>query len=499
MNVRYSVAALFSIAAIAGLFWFLNWGEPASTPEAGGEPLVVFCAAGVMPPIKAAADEYTRDFGVAIQLQPGDSGTLLAGIAAAPDKGDVYIAGDSGFTDTAHAKGLVAERIPLATMMPVIAVRKGNPKRVLAWSDLSRDDLKVGLGRTDGPAVGKAAKKLLARAGLWGKVSAAVQSHGTYAATVPELANAVKLGSLDAAIVFDAVARQYSELEISPAPTDPSDVQHITAAVVAKSRRAATALHFARWLASRDKGLRHVAANHYAPVSGDEWVDRPRIKLLSGNILRPAVEQTIREFEARENCTVLVNYNGCGTLVSQMKAGEKTDAYFACDTSFLTQVADRFGAGVDISRTRMVIAVPKGNPKGIKTLADLETTGLKIGLADGKFSALGELTDNLLRRTGHYEKVNPNVVARFPTADFLVSQMKTGHLDATIVYEVNAVRVLDVVDMVVVAGPATIAVQPIAVAVDSKHPLLTGRLVDAIAATQSRERFKTSGFEWMGK
>ncbi len=57
-------------------------------------------------------------------------------------------------------------------------------------------------------------------------------------------------------------------------------------------------------------------------------------------MLRPAIEQTIAEFERREGVKVTRVYNGCGILVAQMKAGEVPDAYFACDSEFMNQVND---------------------------------------------------------------------------------------------------------------------------------------------------------------
>ena len=70
-----------------------------------------------------------------------------------------------------------------------------------------------------------------------------------------------------------------------------------------------------------------------------------------------------------------------------MKSDNVPDAYFACDTSYMTQVRNLFQSPLTISETDMVIIVQKGNPKNVKTLADLGREGMSIGVANEKQSA----------------------------------------------------------------------------------------------------------------
>src|SRR5256885_12146036 len=89
------------------------------------------------------------------------------------------------------------------------------------------------------------------------------------------------------------------------------------------------------------------------------------------SMLRPAIEETIADFERREGVSVTRVYNGCGILVAAMKAGERPDAYFACDKSFMDQVNDLFLDARDVSQNQLVILVHKGNPRGVHSLKDL--------------------------------------------------------------------------------------------------------------------------------
>jgi ABC-type molybdate transport system substrate-binding protein len=180
-----------------------------------------------------------------------------------------------------------------------------------------------------------------------------------------------------------------------------------------------------------------------------------------------------------------------------MKAGERPDAYFACDVSFMNQVQDLFLDSANVSETDILIAVPKGNPRGIASLHDLTKEGLKLGVANAEQSALGALTERMLEGAGLLKGVMANVRSQTPTADMLVNQLRAGGLDAVIVYEANISQVRDRLDIVRIDLPSAKAVQPYAVAKGSSHKHLTRRLLDAITSAESQQHYRTAGFRWL--
>ena len=236
----------------------------------------------------------------------------------------------------------------------------------------------------------------------------------------------------------------------------------------------------------------------YSPVEADAWEEKPTLLLYGGAMLRPAIVKTIDVFKAREGCEVLTVFDGCGILVAQMKAGKQPDLYFACDTQFMEQVKDRFQAPLDVSINQLVILVPKGNPKGIKTLKDLGKPGLKIGIGHERQCALGVLTQETFRQTKVEWEVMKNVAVQSPTGDLLVNQMRTGSLDAVVAYVSNAVSAADVLEPIAIDIPCALATQPVAVSRTSSHPQLATRLIDALRTPESRRRFQDEGFRWKG-
>jgi molybdenum ABC transporter molybdate-binding protein len=458
------------------------------TPEAASEgPLLVYCAAALRPSVEAAVKSYGR----LVDLQFGGSQTLLAN-AELTKKGDLYIPADDSYLPIARAKNLIAETIALARMTPVLAVAKGNPKGVHSLKDLLRPDVRLAQANPDAAAIGKMVRGVLQKQGTWDEIKAKTL---VFKPTVNDVANDLKLGSADAAFVWDTTVRQYPELE-RVAGVDFGVVGNVPVAVLKSSASPTAALRFARYLAAPDRGLPEFAKNGFETVEGDAWEEKPTLVLYAGAMLRPAIEKTIAAFEQREGCTVTRVYNGCGILVGQMKAGATPDLYFACDAQFMSQVKDKFEPAVDVSQNQLVILVPKGNPKGIQTLRDLGKPGLRVGVGHEKQCALGALTQETLVQSRLQSEVMKNVVVQAPTGDLLVNELRTGALDAVVAYVSNATSAADVLEAKPIDVPCALAVQPVAVSRDAKRKQIAARLIEALRSGESRARFEAEGFRW---
>jgi ABC-type molybdate transport system substrate-binding protein len=129
-------------------------------------------------------------------------------------------------------------------------------------------------------------------------------------------------------------------------------------------------------------------------------------------------------------------------------------------------------------------------------LSDLTKPGLALGVANEHQAALGALTARLLRSQGLLGQVMANVKVQTPTADLLVNQIRTGSLDAVVVYAANASQVRDLLDVIELTEPEALAIQPYAIGRNSEHAQLMDRLLAALRSTESRQRFEETGFNW---
>lgn len=483
---------------------------PAGVGTRGGAPLVVACAASNRGVMEAIMADYARETGTAVVAQYGPSQALLAGIEVARSA-DLYLPADDGFLEVARQRGLVGAAYRLAEMRPVIAVPRGNPRGIAALDDLLAADVRLALANPDATAIGTVVRAALDPAGRWQPLA---ERATVITTTITEAATAVKLGAVDAAIVYDAVLHDFDTLEgvsvpelagltslvgiavIEPeAGTGPAPGAEVPAAAT----RTVAAHRFARFCAARDRGLVRYREHGFVPADGDPWDPDPELLLYAGSMLRPAIEETVAEFEVREGVRVTRVYNGCGILVAQMRAGRVPDAYFACDTEFMGQVRDLFPESRVLAQNELVIIVAKGNPHGIGGLADLAKPGLRVGIGHEKQCAMGWLTQRTFAEAGLESELMENVVVQTPTGDMLVNQMRGGSLDAAVVYLSNAAGSGAVLDAVRIDGlPCSIASQPYGVAAGSVHRGLAARLQAAIETAESREIFEAEGFRWLG-
>lgn len=504
MNRMVPVMAL-SLVALVGLIFLISPSKPPSpslvtktddgkvAPPAAVEPISIFCAASNRAVMEAVRADYEEEFGVQVLIQYGPSNTLLSS-AEVSKTGDLYLPADDSYLDIARDRDLVDEVVSIAAMQGVIVVNKGNPAAFKAFDDLLGESVRLVQANPDGAAIGKQTRQVLTNQDLWDKLDAATTAYRT---TVNDVANDVKVGAADAGIVYDAVLHTYPDLEYVELPEFNDVRADIAVGVLRSTTSSQRALHFARYLAAEDRGLKRYREFGFRTEKGDEWADRPEIKLFAGSMLRPAIEETIKQFEEREGVIVDRVYNGCGILVGQMKAGQLPDAYFACDAEFMTQVTDLFPTSNDVSKNELVIMVHKGNPKGIRSLKDLSQPRLRVGIGHEKQCAMGWLTQRTLKEGGVQTEVMENVTVQTPTGDMLVNQLRAGSLDAAVAYLSNAAGSGEFLDAIRIEGlDCAQATQPFAIAKDSKYPQTVARLHDSILTTESKQRFLLEGFGW---
>ena len=150
----------------------------------------------------------------------------------------------------------------------------------------------------DAAAAGKVARAVLGRSGKWERLAAKTKRVNTL--TVTDAASAVKVGSADAAIVWDVTMKQTAGIE-GVYLSELSEMQGaVGVGVLTCCDQPTAALRFARFLTARDRGLPHLAGAGFAVISGDVWVQTPQLHLQANPELGPVVESAIDDFERRE-------------------------------------------------------------------------------------------------------------------------------------------------------------------------------------------------------
>jgi len=218
--------------------------------------LVVLVAASLRPVAETAA----ADYGSGVELRFGGSEELVTQIALTREvaPADVFLPADASYLDACGPHAAVSP--PLTTMQAVALTRPDRVPEKLAA--LTAPGVRLGLASPQTAAIGKLTKLRLTEAGLWDTVSARL---AVTTDTVTQSANGVKLGTLDAAIVWDATARQFApDLVGTPLPELSGVRAEVRAAVLSGSRRPEAAAAFVAFLAG-DGGRRAFADHGFAP------------------------------------------------------------------------------------------------------------------------------------------------------------------------------------------------------------------------------------------
>lgn len=246
---------LTHIVVLCGLSCFvLTSGCRDERAETGKESsqaeLLIFCGAGLQPPIAELTKQFAKNNDLEILTDYAGAEVLLSK-ARLSKRGDIYIPGDKRYVDQAAANGLILSQTSVCYYVPTIFVQKGNPKKIKGIKDLLRPGIKLGLGHPDYIPVGRKARQIFEKNGIsWKRIETHLRFQS---ATVNELCLQIQAKSLDAVIVWDAVAQRYSKYgEMIPIPREQNAISTVDAGVLKFTENIELADKFLQFLCSED-------------------------------------------------------------------------------------------------------------------------------------------------------------------------------------------------------------------------------------------------------
>lgn len=159
--------------------------------------------------------------------------------------------------------------------------------------------------------------------------------------------------------------------------------------------------------------------------------------------LGTAFDELATRFEQRHpQVDVLpISYDGSSTLATQLIEGAPADVFAAADEATMQRVvdADLAARPALFASNTLVIAVPKGNPGGVKVVEDLAAPGLAVVLCAPEVPC-GAASDALL--AGNGVTVAPASLEQNVTA--VLTKVAAGEADAGLVYATDVLGRADV-------------------------------------------------------
>lgn len=190
--------------------------------------------------------------------------------------------------------------------------------------------------------------------------------------------------------------------------------------------------------------------------------------------------------------SITFSFAGSGTLVAQIQQGAPADVVATADAVSMQRLVDAglVDPPVTFARNELQILVAAGNPKGIRSLADLARPDHKVVLGDESVP-FGRYAAESLGKAA----VTVKPVSKELDVKAAVSKVTTGEADATIVYVTD----------VTAAGPKAggveipeaqniVADYPIAIVKATPNRAAAAAFVDATVRGRGQDALRRRGF-----
>jgi molybdate transport system substrate-binding protein len=219
------------------------------------------------------------------------------------------------------------------------------------------------------------------------------------------------------------------------------------------------------------------------------------INVFAAASLTGAFERIGKDFQtSNPGTTVTFNFAGSSLLATQINEGAPADVFAAAAPANMKVVTDA-GNGVAppqvFVKNQLVIAVPKGNPHGVKTLADLTKAGVKVALCAEQVPC-GAAAKKALAAAG----VALTPVTQEQDVKAALSKVTLGEVDAALVYRTDAKASADDVDGIEFPESAgAINEYPIVVLKDAANQAGALAFVDYVRSDRGQAVLTEAGFQ----
>ncbi|WP_182526005.1 molybdate ABC transporter substrate-binding protein [Nocardioides dongkuii] len=206
-------------------------------------------------------------------------------------------------------------------------------------------------------------------------------------------------------------------------------------------------------------------------------------------------EQLAEQFAAtHDGVDVELSLGGSADLVTQLQEGARADVLATADTATMDRlVADGLAAGEPrtFATNTLEIAVPAGNPAGVRSLEDLDgDRGLDLVVCAPEVPcgaaalALAELGGVTLAPVSEEQSVTD-----------VLAKVAAGEADAGLVYVTDVATAGDDVEGIAVPEAAEVINDyPVVALADSDEPALAEEFVDLVLGDTGRAALAAAGF-----
>ncbi|SCE78642.1 molybdate ABC transporter substrate-binding protein [Micromonospora mirobrigensis] len=201
-----------------------------------------------------------------------------------------------------------------------------------------------------------------------------------------------------------------------------------------------------------------------------------------------------RRFEADHPGTrVTFNFAGSSALATQITQGAPADVFASAAPGpmrTVTDAGDAVGEPAVFARNQLVIAVPTGDPKGVRGLADLARPGTKVALCAPQVPC-GEAARKALDAAG----VRLTPVTLEQDVKGALAKVKLGEVDAALVYRTDVRTAPELTGVEFPESARAVNDYPIVALKSAGHPTGAAAFVAYVRSPAGRAVLTEAGFQ----
>ena len=212
--------------------------------------------------------------------------------------------------------------------------------------------------------------------------------------------------------------------------------------------------------------------------------------------LTDAFTELAKQFrKVNRGVKVRLNFGSSSTLIAQVRSGAPSDIMASADLTNLEKLVASGNVAVApkvFARNTMAIAVKPGNPKSVRSVADLAS--LSFIAMCGKTVPCGVYGSSVLTRAGVV--IAESKVTRGIDVKATLSAVANGDADAAIVYKTDVLMAKKTVVGIDIPSAQNVKVMyGIAPIRGSKNPANAKAFIDFVLSEQGWQILKSFGFE----
>lgn len=210
--------------------------------------------------------------------------------------------------------------------------------------------------------------------------------------------------------------------------------------------------------------------------------------------LKPAFTLLAGKFQTdNPGATVAFDFATSSQLANKLAQGAAADIFASADNAQMDTVVKAGLAGsdpVDFATNKLVIVTAPGDPKQIRSFADLAKPGLRVAVCQAPVPC-GVATQRIEDSTG----VQFIPASEESTVSAVLTEVTSGEADAGLVYLTDARKAGDAVTTVNFPESAgAVTVYPIAILKHASQPALAEKFIDLVISPIGEKVLNQAGF-----